>query len=627
LSFGRFPLQREALAQLSKEALIDLLLAEQPGGLNHLAASEAQLRSILDSSLQSVTLISLEHRVLAFNRRSAETALRVFGQNMAVGQAIENFIFPEDRESFYKAMQWVLQGENYWVMKSFLDAQQETRWFEFNLSPVRNAEGSIIGACMATQPRTELMLARQNLQTSQDRLQLALKSARMGICEWDIHQGTMHWDDQLLELYGAHAFSRISPIETWFACIHPEDRVRMQEEFLALLEQGQERCQQEFRIIRPNGEQVWIQASALVEKDAQGQITRVLGIQQDISQMRESQEQLRFQAFLLNTVGQAVVAVDASGKLSFWNQAAEILYGFSAMKGRGSSLFKQVSAPEALSQLNAISENIYQGQSWSGELPVRNQDGSHLHVLATITPLMGESGKLEGVVGISSDISALKAAEEKLKQALQEKDVLLRELYHRTKNNLQVICAMLGLQAMVEVEPRFRQQLQDLENRIHAMALVHQMLYRSEHLSRLNLKEYLQQLGVLLLESYQAEAREITLEHACEDVFVLMDVAMPCGLIFSELLANIFKHAFSGRRNGTISHSLRVEGEDLCWEIADNGPGLPEGFDPEVQGNMGLQTTLVLIEQQLQGQFQLNSSEQGTCWQIRFCKNLYLERV
>jgi two-component sensor histidine kinase len=180
---------------------------------------------------------------------------------------------------------------------------------------------------------------------------------------------------------------------------------------------------------------------------------------------------------------------------------------------------------------------------------------------------------------------------------------------------------------MVEVEPRFRQQLQDLENRIHAMALVHQMLYRSEHLSRLNLKEYLQQLGVLLLESYQAEAREITLEHACEDVFVLMDVAMPCGLIFSELLANIFKHAFSGRRNGTISHSLRVEGEDLCWEIADNGPGLPEGFDPEVQGNMGLQTTLVLIEQQLQGQFQLNSSEQGTCWQIRFCKNLYLERV
>ncbi|MGE3727105.1 MAG: PAS domain S-box protein [Candidatus Sericytochromatia bacterium] len=627
MSSGRLPFQREALAQLSKEALIDLLLQEQTGGGSDLEASEAQLRSILDSSLQSVTLISPEQKVQAFNRRSAETAQRVFGRRMAVGQPIENYIFPEDLENFRRAMQLALKGETYWVMKSYLDAQQQTRWFEFNLIPVRNAQDKIIGACMVTQPRTELMLARQNLQTSQDRLQLALKSARMGICEWDIRQGTMHWDDQLLELYGAHAFSRVSPLETWFACIHPEDRLRMQEEFLSLLEQGQERCQQEFRIIRPNGELVWIQASALVEKDLQGQITRVLGIQQDISQTRESQEQLRFQAFLLNTVGQAVVAVDAAGKLTFWNQAAENLYGFSTMKGRGSSLFKQISAPEATVQLAAISKNLYQGQSWSGELPVRSQEGAHLHVLATITPLLDEQGKLAGVVGISSDISALKAAEEKLKQAVQEKDVLLRELYHRTKNNLQVICAMLGLQAMVEVEPRFRQQLQDLENRIHAMALVHQMLYRSEHLSRLNLKEYLQQLGDLLLDSYQAASRQITLEHACEDVFVLMDVAMPCGLIFSELLANIFKHAFSDRQHGTISHSLRVEGDDLFWEIADNGPGLPEGFDPEVQGNMGLQTILVLIEQQLQGQFQLNSSGQGTCWQIRFCKNLYVERV
>lgn len=627
MSSGQFPLQREALAQLSKEALIDLLLEEQTGGLNNLTSSDAQWRSILDSSLQSITLISPEHKVQTFNRRSAENARLVFGKEIYPGQSIYEFVLPEDRPNFDAAMKQALSGENYWVIKPFYDHQEQVQWFEFDMSPVRNALGQVVGVCMTTQKRTDLMLAKQSLQTSQDRLQLALKNARMGICEWDMQSGTMMWSEHLLELYGVHAFSRVSPLETWFDCLHPDDRERMRTEFQQLIDSEHERCQQAFRIIRSNGELVWIQASALVEKDAQGQVTRILGIQQDISQMRESQEQLRFQAFLLNTVGQAVVAVDASGKLSFWNQAAENLYGFSAMKGRGSSLFKQISAPEALSQLNAILDHIYQGQSWSGELPVHNQEGSDLHVLATITPLMGESGKLAGVVGISSDISALKAAEEKLKQALQEKDVLLRELYHRTKNNLQVICAMLGLQTMVEVEPRFRQQLQDLENRIHAMALVHQMLYRSEHLSRLNLKEYLQQLGVLLLESYQAEAREIILEHACEDVFVLMDVAMPCGLIFSELLANIFKHAFSGRRTGTILHSLRVEGDDLCWEIADNGPGLPEGFDPEVQGNMGLQTTLVLIEQQLQGQFQLNSSEQGTCWQIRFCKNLYLERV
>jgi PAS domain S-box-containing protein len=618
--------QTEALENLTKDQLVALVSA-QAEALAQSQASEAQLSRIFDSSLQSLTLINSEHKILYFNQASAERNLRVFGKKMAVGDAVVNYIFPEDLVGFERAMQLVLNGENYWIIKSFQDSQGQTRWFEVNLTPVRDAQNQILAVSMAIQPRTELMMARQNIQTSQNRLNLALRSTRLGICEWDLNTGTMLWDEQLLAIYGAQIYSRLSPLDTWLSFIHSEDRQRIQLLFESIRTGEKEHCQQDFRIVLADASVRWIRASALVEKDQAGNILRVIGTQQDITDSHTSEEQLRFQSFLLNSVGQAVIAVDAQGGLTFWNQAAEKLYGLSKIEAKGTGIFSKLVGLQSSGQIKDIKAHIFAGDTWSGELSVKDLNGDFFNVFASVSPLLDAERQLEGVVGISSDITALKNVEASLKQALQEKDVLLRELYHRTKNNLQVICSMLGLQRMAEVDSRFQQQLQALENRIHAMALVHQMLYRSEHLSRLNLKDYLTQLGALLLDSCHAEEKLIRFENNCEDIFVLIDTAMPCGLIFTELLANIFKHAFPVT-GGIIRHSLVLNGDEVIWDIADTGLGLPEGFDPEVQGNMGLQTALVLIEQQLQGSYTLTSLPgKGTLWQIRFLKNLFLERV
>ncbi len=150
------------------------------------------------------------------------------------------------------------------------------------------------------------------------------------------------------------------------------------------------------------------------------------------------------------------------------------------------------------------------------------------------------------------DLTERKKAEEELKSSLREKEVLLRELYHRTKNNMQVIRAMLAIKSAYTADEEVKKNYLDMENRILSMSLVHQKLYQSHNLSSLDLKEYIEELVQLLMKSHKAPGDKIKIDMHLESTAVLIDIAIPCGLILNELLANSLEHAFpdkKGRRN------------------------------------------------------------------------------
>lgn len=221
----------------------------------------------------------------------------------------------------------------------------------------------------------------------------------------------------------------------------------------------------------------------------------------------------------------------------------------------------------------------------------------------------------------------LQRANRQIKAALAEKETLLRELYHRTKNNMQVIRSMLALQAAYSQNEEVQYIVQETERKIHAMALAHQKLYQSQDLSRINLQDYITELAYLLMQSYNVSSNRISLLVDVENVSVLIDTAIPCGLIINELMSNALKHAFPGDMNGEIHIRLfKTDQGEIELYFSDNGVGVPNGFDFTTQETLGLQTIFAIGEQQMQGTVRFETNTGTTC-HIKFPDKLYKPRV
>jgi PAS domain S-box-containing protein len=241
--------------------------------------------------------------------------------------------------------------------------------------------------------------------------------------------------------------------------------------------------------------------------------------------------------------------------------------------------------------------------------------------------ILDRSGKPQTLSGIVQDITERKQAEEQIHQALREKETLLRELYHRTKNNMNVISSMLSLQAEYSQNETVKTVFQETENKISAMALVHQMLYQSQDLSRIDLQEYVSDLAELLISNHRPMSSHIALLLDTEPVTVMLDSAIPCGLVINELFSNMFKHAFPHGRKGEIRVKLSRSADGIiCLSLADNGVGVPAGFDFRAQPTLGLQTIFLIVEGQLQGSVKFGYDHGVSC-QIQFSDTFYTRRV
>jgi len=224
---------------------------------------------------------------------------------------------------------------------------------------------------------------------------------------------------------------------------------------------------------------------------------------------------------------------------------------------------------------------------------------------------------------VLTDISERKRIEEHLKAALIEKEVLLREIHHRVKNNMQVIISLLRLQMGKNTDDTVADAFQMTQNRILAMALVHEKLYQSRDLSRIDLGEYIQDLANELFVSHGTDMNKIRLRIKIKDFLFDVGKAIPCGLIVDELVSNCLKYAFPQEREGNISIELyTINQDEVELTVKDDGVGLPEDVDMYRTATIGLQIVKMLAEHQLGGKIELKR-EKGTRFCIRFKRTTY----
>ena len=212
--------------------------------------------------------------------------------------------------------------------------------------------------------------------------------------------------------------------------------------------------------------------------------------------------------------------------------------------------------------------------------------------------------------------SELRAMED-VARSLREKEVLIQEIYHRTKNNMQLIASFLSMEAMESGDQRIKAILGEMIGRITSMALVHEKLYESGDLSRLDFGEYLEDLVSDIVQASLDERRGIAVSvEASKGIVLPLEAAIPCGLALNEVIVNAVKHAFPGGRRGCLRVGLaRGTAGDLVFTVADDGAGFPPGFDPRRDGHIGLQTVFALVENQLHGSLGFGSGPEGgvTC--------------
>lgn len=335
---------------------------------------------------------------------------------------------------------------------------------------------------------------------------------------------------------------------------------------------------------------------------------------------------------LFNSFPLGITVSDEEGQIGETNWISEKLLGVSKVEhekrkldGKEWKIIKpdeKIMPPDEFASVKALRENRKVENIEMGIIK-SNDEITWLNVTAAPIPLEGY-----GVVTTYCDISDRKQAEDRLKSSLVEKEILLRELYHRTKNTLQVIRSLLLLQgAKIPDNEQVQTIVKETENRIMAIALIHQKLYQSKDLSHIQCNAYIQELAQFILQNYPTKEMNINLQVNAEPLSLLIDTAIPCGLILNELLSNTLKYAFPHNQSGKITIQVfRNKSKNIEVIYSDNGVGVPADFDFREQQSMGLQIIIEIAEQQLEGKIRFES-EEGITAIIEFPETLYKERV
>lgn len=247
-----------------------------------------------------------------------------------------------------------------------------------------------------------------------------------------------------------------------------------------------------------------------------------------------------------------------------------------------------------------------------------HKNGSYHWVLARGLVIRNSENVPYRMAGSLSDISERKHDEEKIKASLKEKEILLKEIHHRVKNNMQIISSLLRLQSHYIQDEKQIAMFKDSQNRIRSMSLVHEKLYQSKDLTKIDFSDYIVNLVNSIFRSYTINSERIQLDISVDKIRLGINTAIPCGLIINELVTNSVKYAFPGERSGIIGVTIQQQNKKTIKLIVkDNGIGIPKNIDILHSESLGLQLVTVLIKDQLHGQIDL-FRENGTEYQVTF---------
>lgn len=494
--------------------------------------------------------------------------------------------------------------------------------------------GQLIGSVLTFVDISARRQAEQDLLLSETRLREAVRATRSGIFDHDHVTDAIYWSPEQRANYGFPADEPIT-LQAFLACVHPGDLAAVT---LAVQRahdpEGDGLFDVEHRIIRRDGKLRWLATRSITVfggEAAERRPVRTVGAVVDVTERKLAeqhlQEERNFTNAVLSNAGALVLVLDREGRIRRFNRAAEQVSGRSFPEVEGRYPWDTVLPPEVASEVrtNAFEALAKDPQRLSGSY--RNEwistSGERRWIDWTNTLLLDETGQMQFMVSIGVDVTERRAAEERIRVALREKEVLLKEIYHRVKNNLQMVVSLLTLQSRNAGHDAARTALDEAAHRIKSMALVHEQLYQSGDLTVIAFADYAQQLLHHIMEAQGDTHGRVGLRSEIVPADVGIETAVPLGLIVNELVINAYKHAFPDGLHGSICLRLQaLDGGQLELSVVDDGVGLPADFDPMRTDSLGMRLVVSLAEQLDGSLVHSTPGDRGSRFAIRFVSQL-----
>ncbi|OPX67603.1 MAG: putative diguanylate cyclase [Methanoregulaceae archaeon PtaB.Bin056] len=618
-----------------------------------LVQSEERYRTLVEE-IPDLVIVQRKGELLYVN--PAITRLMGMNADQLLHSNILTYIAPESRDDVKTAMERRERGDKVdpYVVRLLLPDRTE-RWVEVRGSRILfDGQPAILNILSDI---TDRKRAQEALAESETRFRALIQNSSDIIRVLGRDRRIIYESPSAGRLLGYPPGSMIGKDPMEF--VHPDDRERVTRDLGEVFEKTNPGISTEFRIRKADGEYLWVDTIGVNLLGVPG-VDGIVVTTRVIQQRKEAEEALReseqrYEEVIANSPD-SIFVVEVTGEARFrilyMNPVSEEHMGVSNASASGKYL-EELFSPEVSGHLSAMYRKCLDAGATLRYEESQNHPEGKRYYSTTLVPLKVAGGKIARIIGISHDITSRRlmeseirslntvleqrviertrelesanealvaeigqreAAEERLRASLEEKLTLLREVHHRVKNNLQIIVSLLNLQSRYITDESTLAAIRESQNRVRAMALVHEKLYQTETLSQINLDDYLKYLGKSLFQFYGANTRGITFSVDTGDVHVDINTAIPFGLIMNELISNSLKYAFPDKRRGAVSISVRRDDHALHVEYRDTGVGIPEDLDWQNTKSLGLRLVHSLVSQ-LNGSIALDRRE-GTAFSM-----------
>ncbi|WP_229387408.1 PAS domain S-box protein [Methanosarcina sp. DH2] len=621
-----------------------------------LRESEEKYRAIIETANEGIWIVDPEARTTYVNKKMAE--MLGCTQEEMIGRSARNFTDEESATISKKNMEKRQQGVDESHEFKLIRKDGLPLWTLISAKSMFDKNGKFIGSMSmltditgrkkaeikleetldnlekTVKERTaELEKAYNSLKENEKGLAEAQKMAHIGNWEWDIVADKAYWSEEMYRIFGLNPQESAPHYNEFLNYVHPDDRNYVNSNIKKAINGSPFSI--DFRIISADGIERIVLKQGEVIFDEKNAPIGVKGTIQDITESKLAQQKLqqseeKYRSFIQNFKGIAF-QLDKDFNLEFIHGTVKEITGYTEEELVFGG-WKQAILPEDLNLILRENKKMKSFDDYYGELDyrIKSKDGN-VKWVHDIHQKIQRKGRETTYTGIVYDITEKKEAEEALAKIDK---IRIKEIHHRIKNNLQVICSLLSLEADKFSDEKILEAFRESRNRVASMALIHEELYKGKGAKNLDFAAYLRKLTADLFSSYNL-GNNINLKIDVEQVYFGMDTAIPLGIIVNELVSNALKHAFPAGRKGEVHVNLCKKesfaskcgispGPD-CMEkngfhymltVTDDGKGIPEEIEYQDADSLGLQLINILVEQ-IDGCIELRR-DQGTKFIIWF---------
>jgi PAS domain S-box-containing protein len=596
LSTQMMLVQEQMRAQIAEEINIVLKeeIEEHKKTQSKLIAAQNFTRNIIESSIDMIIAVDQEGFITEFNT----AAQRQFGYGLieVLGQNAQ--ILYNNQEQLNQISETIEKNQYFSGEIQNVDKQGKEFTALLSASIIKDQHGNVLGSMGVSRDITELKKAQEELQRSEDRYRDIFENATDFILSID-QDGYFIYSNNAFKNTMGYTATELSNIRIpeVVADKHITKRTSI---FKTFVSDNLEAC-----FVAKDGSRILVQGTSSV-RELNGKPHSIRAILRDVTIQKEHEkkaleQKAKLESVFNSTENMMMWTLDSKFNLTSFNNNFQkcLLEDYGLQLSLEDPYLKNITPfvdkNKDQGYMKAFKE-AFLGKPQQFELPLFTVEDEMVWHQVFLNPVYyGDT--MEEISCLAYDITDRKQIDTRIRTSLREKEVLLQEVHHRVKNNLQVISSILNLQSSFVTDEKTLQILAESQSRIKTMSYIHETLYQTSDFSSIEFTDYINTLARNLIQSYSSGSTEISLKTDFDQIYLNLDQAIPCGLIINELVSNATKYAFKDKPKGVILLRIKEKDNKIELEVSDNGIGLTDDFDPENSDSLGIYLVQALVEQ------------------------------